>query len=45
MWRSALSQDYPILIAIVLIIGVLTVVGNLLADLVNGLLDPRASYE
>jgi peptide/nickel transport system permease protein len=45
MWRSALSQDYPILIAIVLIIGVLTVLGNLLADLVNGLLDPRASYE
>ncbi len=45
MWRSALSQDYPILIAIVLIIGILTVLGNLLADLVNGSLDPRASYE
>ncbi len=45
MWRSALSQDYPVLIAIVLIIGLLTVIGNLLADLVNGLLDPRASYE
>jgi peptide/nickel transport system permease protein len=45
LWRSALSQDYPVLIAIVLLIGVLTVIGNLLADLVNGLLDPRASYE
>ena len=45
MWRSALSQDYPILIAIVLLIGILTVLGNLLADLVNGLLDPRATYE
>ena len=45
MWRSALSQDYPILIAIVLLIGILTVLGNLLADLVNGLLDPRASYD
>jgi peptide/nickel transport system permease protein len=45
MWRSALSQDYPILIAIVLLIGILTVLGNLLADLVNGLLDPRARYE
>ena len=45
MWRSALSQDYPILIAIVLIIGILTVLGNLLADLVNSVLDPRASYE
>jgi peptide/nickel transport system permease protein len=45
MWRSALSQDYPILIAIVLLIGILTVLGNLLADLVNGVLDPRARYE
>ena len=45
MWRSSLSQDYPIVIAIVLLIGVLTVVGNLLADLVNGLLDPRARFE
>jgi peptide/nickel transport system permease protein len=45
MWRSALAQDYPVLIAIVLVIGLLTVIGNLLADLINGLLDPRASYE
>jgi len=45
LWRSALSQDYPVLIAIVLLIGLLTVLGNLLADLVNGLLDPRANYE
>jgi peptide/nickel transport system permease protein len=45
MWRSSLSQDYPIVIAIVLLIGVLTVLGNLLADLVNGLLDPRARFE
>ena len=45
LWRSALAQDYPVLIAIVLLIGVLTVIGNLLADLVNGVLDPRTSYE
>ena len=44
LWRSALLQDYPVLVAIVLLIGVLTIIGNLLADLVNGLLDPRASY-
>ncbi len=44
LWRSALLQDYPVLIAIVLLIGVLTIIGNLLADLINGLLDPRASY-
>jgi peptide/nickel transport system permease protein len=45
LWRSALSQDYPIISAVVLLIGVLTVLGNLLADLINGLLDPRERYE
>ena len=45
LWRSALSQDYPVISAIVLLIGVMTVVGNLLADLVNGLLDPRERFE
>jgi peptide/nickel transport system permease protein len=45
LWRSALGRDYPVLIAIVLLIGLLTVLGNLLADLVNGWLDPRADYE
>jgi peptide/nickel transport system permease protein len=44
LWRSALSQDYPVLVAIVLLIGVLTVLGNLAADLLNMLLDPRARY-
>jgi peptide/nickel transport system permease protein len=41
LWRSALARDYPVLIGIVLIIGILTVVGNLFADLLNTLLDPR----
>ena len=44
LWRSALSQDYPVLIGIVLVIGILTVLGNLLADIVNTLLDPRTGY-
>ena len=29
LWRSALAQDYPVLIGIVLVIGILTVLGNL----------------
>jgi len=44
LWDSALAQDYPVVVGIVLVIGVLTVLGNLLADLANGLLDPRTSY-
>ncbi len=45
LWRSALSHDYPVLIAIVLLIGVFTILGNLGADLLNTALDPRARYE
>ena len=44
LWQSAIGQDYPVLVGIVLVIGVLTVLGNLAADLVNGLLDPRTGY-
>lgn len=45
LWRSALEQDYPTLSAIVLLIGVLTILGNLAADLVNSILDVRVRYE
>jgi peptide/nickel transport system permease protein len=45
LWRSALEQDYPTLTAIVLLIGVLTILGNLAADLVNTLLDVRVRYD
>lgn len=44
LWQSATAQDYPVVVGIVLVIGVLTVLGNLVADLVNGLLDPRTRY-
>lgn len=45
LWRSALNQDYPTLTAIVLLIGILTILGNLAADLVNSILDVRVRYE
>lgn len=45
LWRSALNQDYPTLTAIVLLIGVLTIVGNLAADLINGALDVQVRYD
>lgn len=45
LWRSALEQDYPTLTAIVLLIGVLTILGNLAADLTNSILDVRVRYE
>lgn len=45
LWRSALQQDYPTLTAIVLLIGVLTILGNLAADLINSALDVETRYD
>jgi peptide/nickel transport system permease protein len=44
LWQSALQHDYPVLIVIVLMIGIFTIIGNLLADIINGLLDRRVHY-
>lgn len=38
---AALSRDYPVTLALVMFIGTLTIMGNLLADLAYGFLDPR----
>jgi peptide/nickel transport system permease protein len=37
-------RDYPILMGILLLGAVLIVLGNLIADIVYGVLDPRISY-
>jgi len=44
LWRSAVGRDYPVLLGVVLVLGTAAVLGNLLADLVNGWLDPRARF-
>ena len=44
-WDAASSRDYAILQAIVFFVGVLTVVGNLLADILYGWADPRIRYD
>jgi peptide/nickel transport system permease protein len=44
-WDAAGARDYPILQGIVLIVGVLTVLGNLLADVLYGWADPRIRYD
>ncbi len=45
LWQSAVQHDYPVLTTLVLLIGAFTIFGNLLADVVNGFLDPRVRYE
>ncbi len=43
-WNAANSRDYPIIQGIVVIVGVITVAGNLLADVLYGWADPRIRY-
>lgn len=40
-WSAAQSSDYPVLLGCVLVISVATVIGTLLADVVQRLIDPR----
>lgn len=43
-WNAALQRDYPIVLGIIVITGVLTILGNLLADLLYAIVDPRVQY-
>ena len=43
--KSVVKQDYPVVQAIVLIIAILTVVCNILGDIVSAILDPRIRVE
>lgn len=40
-WNAAQTRDFLVLLGIVLVISVATIVGNLLADIAYGILDPR----
>jgi peptide/nickel transport system permease protein len=43
-WQSALSQDYPVLLGVTLVVSVGTVVGSLIADVLYAVADPRIRY-
>lgn len=40
-WNAAQSSDYPTLLGCVLVISIATVIGTLLADVAQSLIDPR----
>ncbi len=42
--QSVTTNDYPVVLAIVMIGGVTVIVGNLIADVLYGLVDPRIKY-
>jgi peptide/nickel transport system permease protein len=43
-FNAAVAQDYPVLLGVVLVVGVATVVGSLLADITYAVLDPRVRH-
>ncbi|PSR21721.1 MAG: ABC transporter permease [Sulfobacillus acidophilus] len=43
-WNAALDLDMPVLLAIIVFLGAITILGNLIADLLYALVDPRISY-
>lgn len=43
-WDAQTSRTFPVLLGIVLLVSILVVVGNLLADLAYAALDPRIRY-
>lgn len=44
-WDAAKGRDYPILLAVMMIYAALTLIFNLLADILYGFLDPRIRYD
>ncbi|MGZ4493172.1 MAG: ABC transporter permease [Nocardioides sp.] len=44
-YQEAVTNDYPVLLGITLVLGVAVVLGNLLADIGYAILDPRVRYE
>lgn len=45
LWKCIAKQDFPVVQGIVFIIAVLTVICNLIGDIVAGILDPRIRLE
>ncbi len=44
LWTSATVRDYPVLLGFTVVVGVATVAGSLLADVLYAVADPRVRY-
>jgi peptide/nickel transport system permease protein len=43
-WNAAITQDYPVILGIIIVAALATVMGSLLADIMYGVADPRVRY-
>jgi peptide/nickel transport system permease protein len=44
-YTAAVNADYPVELGITVLVGIVTVLGNLLADIAYAVLDPRVRYD
>lgn len=44
-WQSAIDRDYPTLLGMTVLTGALVVLGNLFADVMYAVVDPRVRYD
>jgi peptide/nickel transport system permease protein len=44
-YTAAVNSDYPVELGITVLVGIVTVLGNLLADVAYAVLDPRVRYD
>jgi peptide/nickel transport system permease protein len=44
-WEAVVRRDYPIVMGLVVCTGLLTILGNLLADIAYAVIDPRIKLE
>lgn len=44
-WEAVLQRDYPVVMGLVVFTGVLTIIGNLLADVAYAAIDPRIKLD
>lgn len=44
-WEAVLQRDYPIVMGLVVFTGVLTIIGNMLADIAYAAVDPRIKLD
>lgn len=44
-WTAAQSEDYPLLMGFTIVVGVATILGSLIADVLYAVVDPRIRYD
>ncbi|MCY0901217.1 MAG: ABC transporter permease [Firmicutes bacterium] len=43
-WDAVNARDFPVILGVTVFIGLVTVLGNLIADILYGMIDPRIQY-